>query len=125
MLQGNTPNWGWGGVRWEHLVFLSKTKNSISHFFFVEADVKLMDVKLSELGAWLSRRNMKPGAILGEASRQMSLYLHHYYTPLFESLVRKVMRAFLIMQLFKCLVQYVGPAHQHFHWDTEVAHYHW
>ncbi|CAG9773727.1 unnamed protein product [Ceutorhynchus assimilis] len=49
--------------------------------FYGKADTPLAQVKLSELGAWLARRNKSPQAMVAAVSRAYWRWQHKYVLP--------------------------------------------
>jgi hypothetical protein len=74
-------------------------------------DTKLMDVKISELPAWIGRRDKSLGAIYNELARNI-LYIHtHFYSgPVYGSIVKTIARFVFAFMFFNWFMK------QHRYW---------
>ena len=88
--------------------------------YYGPQDTKLMDVKISELPAWIGRRDKSIGAIYDEAMRNIWRVHNLYYSgPTHASIIKVIFRfifAFMFVNWF---------LKQHRYWEIKKNVYHW
>uniref|UniRef100_A0A7E5A0K7 ATP synthase subunit f, mitochondrial n=1 Tax=Panagrellus redivivus TaxID=6233 RepID=A0A7E5A0K7_PANRE len=92
----------------------------VHHRYYGKLDTKLFDVKLSELGAWIARREKTPSAFYNEFMRNIWRAHYHYYSgPVYASVVKTIFRFIFAYSFLNWLVK------QHRYWEVKKCLYHW
>ncbi|XP_023223060.1 putative ATP synthase subunit f, mitochondrial [Centruroides sculpturatus] len=86
--------------------------------YYGKPDIPFGEVKLNEMGSWISRRNKSPPAIMGLFSRAFWRWQHKYIQPKRGGVAPAVQGIVGIMILFFCLNY--GKLRQH-----RLYKYHW
>jgi hypothetical protein len=81
---------------------------------------KLLDVRLSDLSAWFSRRDKSPGAMWNELTRQFFRVQYFYISgPFYQNLVKVVFRVMIAWAFTMWLFKWPG------YLENRVTLYHW
>ncbi|GMT14764.1 hypothetical protein PFISCL1PPCAC_6061, partial [Pristionchus fissidentatus] len=98
-----------------------KVHGPYCHYRYYGArDTRLMSVKLSELPAWLSRREKTVGAFYNEVMRNIWRVHHKYYSgPVYGNTVKTIFR-FIFCYSFLC---WLVKSHRYL--DFQKTMYHW
>uniref|UniRef100_A0AC35UIQ4 Phosphatidylserine synthase n=1 Tax=Rhabditophanes sp. KR3021 TaxID=114890 RepID=A0AC35UIQ4_9BILA len=87
--------------------------------YYGRPDTKLMDLKVSEIGAWIGRRDKTPAAFYNEFIRNVWRIHNLYYSgPVFSNTIKTIFR----FVFFFSFVNWACKSHRY--WDFQKAKYH-
>ncbi|CAD5222789.1 unnamed protein product [Bursaphelenchus okinawaensis] len=103
-----------------HKYYNPKVHGPYCHWrYYGKPDVKLFDVKVSELPAWFGRREFGIGATYNEIMRNIWRVHHKYYSgPVYGSLITSMFRAIFAFSFFCWFFK------QHRYWEIKKHIYH-
>ncbi|UXI14561.1 Ras-related C3 botulinum toxin substrate 1 [Sarcoptes scabiei] len=88
--------------------------------YYGRPDTKFTDVKLSELPAWINRRNVHPVAIFQACSRKYYAFINRSAGPLYSSPMRYFFQYITMASIFFYLACYPKNLRHH-----KKSKYHW